>query len=139
MNSKLLTFDEARERLGLLPFDEYAELQIQDVSNPLKAAEKILYGDIRDLLRNTGRTTKMLLEAVVQSQYSHVKISGYSLSYSEQLTVDAKTMAKKLGLNPDFILRPNDVEWIRPVVFTDHYQRCQSKSTPSPTQPGLHS
>jgi hypothetical protein len=112
LTAKFLTFEEARERLGLLPFD-----QLQDV----------------------GRTTKILLEAVVQSQYSLVKISGYSLRYSEQLTVDAKTMAKKLGLNPDFILRPNDVEWIRPVVFTDHYQPCPSKSMPSPTRPGLHS
>lgn len=103
-----ITFEEARIALGLQPFEGFYHPKA-----PVLEAHS-------SRERGTGRTTKMLVEAVVQSQTKKVAIVGWSISYSYDLTRQARNYACKLGLNPDQIVLPND-GWKAEQVFTDHY------------------
>lgn len=50
--------------------------------------------------RATGRTTRMLCEAVVAAQAERVLIVGYNRRYSHQLQQQARAMCEKVGINP---------------------------------------
>ena len=105
---KEITFEEARKALELQPFEGF--------QHPAAAAALETYSSEK---RGTGRTTKMLVDAVVQSQSSKVAIVGWSLGYSHCLTQEARIYAQKLGLDPNQIVLPQDKAKAKQ-VFTDH-------------------
>lgn len=96
-----LTFDQARDRLGFMPFDEFARRH-------------------RDK-RGSGRTTKMLVEAVVASQNETVAIRAYSPRYTDDLVARARQMAVMLNLDPKRIEVATAPRGIAATVFLDHY------------------
>jgi hypothetical protein len=94
------SIEEMMEVLGLLDFDEYRENKMAENAIRFRTmgAE-----DPRE--RQTGRSTRMILDALLRSQDIPVLISGRQSMLSRKLQVMAVDIAVKLGLNPKNILR----------------------------------
>lgn len=119
--------EEVREALGLKPWEEFK----QDVINywneqakcgrmtSQKAREAIASG------ARTGRTTRMLVDAVFNAQSSLVLISGCEPEYTRHLIKLAKEYCRELGIPVNNILYP--LSQCHPddavVSFRDHYVR----------------
>lgn len=107
-----LTLEEARIALGMRPFEAIENM----------AREMHIYP------RRSGRTTRMLLEAVIASQQGKVQITGRTLSDTKRLVNQARSMCKELGLNPLNIqpaIEPySNIDTYR--VFRDHYMWKQN-------------
>jgi hypothetical protein len=101
--NKFITFDEAVAKLGLQPFEEFA-----------KARTKYYP-------RGTGRTTKMLLSAVVASQTHPVCIKAANHDLEKHFYRMALEMAKTLGLETANILPKEKHSQCK--VFVDHFQQ----------------
>jgi len=76
----------------------------------------------------TGRTTRMLIEAVqIVSDGAAVGLFSHSLAYSEGLTARLREMCMTSGFDPNLIQRPTmRGDWLRrkgqPVIyFDDHF------------------
>jgi hypothetical protein len=76
-----------RESLGLLPWDEW-ERQV--------LAERGSDRPVLDPKRRTGRTTKMLCEALYTLQFEPILVRGFNKYYTEILNEQLKVMANKL-------------------------------------------
>lgn len=105
-----MDFEEARIRLGLEPFDTFKP----------KNHDHIKYFTDPDPYRRTGRTTRMLLGGVVESQYRPVAFKGYSDHYTRTLRRQAQEMAYQLGLDPERIVTPNHKYTDQ--IYYDHYR-----------------
>lgn len=124
-----MTFDEARDALGLLPFDEF--LKSPKRLGWIKQMETLLVPNDAKYVRYraTGKTTSMLLQAMVylsEHPGETIYITGCSPAYSRQLCFQAKDYAYRLGLDPDMIKprpRRRDNHGCGPEnnVFYDHY------------------
>lgn len=124
MTREPLTFDDARRRLGLKDFDVFtAERRAQNVEYKdwmLKEYPKANPEEF--LVRGTGRTTKMLVKAVVESQFEYVMIIGHSWDYSISLGRQARQYAERLGLDPEkIVLLPSSPSGVCITNFYDHY------------------
>lgn len=72
--------------------------------------------------RRSGRTTLMLLEAVIASQEEEVVyISARTYDYAKHLTSQARGMCIRLGLDPEKI-KPISHKTILGRVYNDHGQ-----------------
>jgi len=74
--------------------------------------------------RQTGRTTRMLLEAValVSLEQRPVWIAAHNSHYTRELVNRAREMAREVGVDPDLIRRyaPPRLGITDP-IFRDHY------------------
>ena len=104
-----------RIKLGLLPWDEYK----------YKKQNSNLDYYLTDINKNTGRTTKMLVNAIYYSQFKKVYIAGYNQKYTKDLIVEADKLCRKLNINPTNILPLpsvlNGLDLSQSYVFFDHY------------------
>lgn len=129
-----LSVEQIREMLGFQSHHVFAAQQRRRHQKLLKAkiaAKEITPAAIRPewlKLKNraTGRTTEMLLEAVFQSQFESVAIKGYSLTYTHHLVREARTFAKRCGLDPGQIIGgveegPSTRGKRLPKTFYDHH------------------
>lgn len=88
-DNRILTVEEAREELGFLNYKEFSKINNQ-FNNPMYP-------------RRSGRTTRMLIQAVVAAQYGKVKIIGHTRHYGMTLVNEAKRYAIKLNIDPNNI------------------------------------
>jgi hypothetical protein len=101
--------EEIRIALGLMPWDEFKKYaQINTIS--------------ADKDRATGRTTKILIEAVFESQTEPiVEIVGWSNYYTNDLVVRTRDICIRLGLDPRKIQAGNrDTRGSKRKCFIDH-------------------
>lgn len=122
--------DEIRIALKLKPWDEWRLAQIKFFLSreaPMHSPEQCL--EFIDSKRATGRTTKMLVEAVYAAQMGKVLILGHSDSYSQSLVNIAHDMCFQIGLK-ELIknIQPmysDKVSFIDKTtkLFQDHYTR----------------
>lgn len=98
-----LTIDEAMTRLGLKGFDEVERISKENGHYP----------------KRSGRTTQMLLEAVIASQEEVVFISARTYDYAKDLASQARGLCVRLGLDPGNI-RPISHNRVLGKVFKDH-------------------
>lgn len=92
--------------LGLKPWAEFAAEIIKD--RPLSLFDG----------RLTGRSTKMIIEAIFESQNQYVCIAGCHRKHSKILVAYAKILCERLGLDKSRILVASD--GISCPVFVDH-------------------
>jgi hypothetical protein len=100
----LLTADQIRERLGFKPWDEFLEDQKKwfkewEAKGHLSKEELLKYR-----YRRTGKTTKMLINAVEAAQHGYVSIHGAQFCFDVEYTNMAKRMCEKLGIDPGMIV-----------------------------------
>lgn len=105
MELKYKNPEAIREALGLIPWEV------------VKAGN--LSKDPSDLGRNTGITTRMLIDAIFTSQTCEVEIRGKDGRSSVDLVIRAKEMCEKLGLPTNNISYWHHLSTSRN-VFTDH-------------------
>lgn len=104
-----------RIKLGLLPWAEYK----------YKKQNSYLDYYYIDINKNTGRTTKMLVNAVYYNQFRKVYIVGFNQTYTKDLILKVDKMCKWLNIKSNNILPlPNnfvDIDFSNSYVFFDHY------------------
>ena len=103
--------DDIRIALGLKPWDEWRLTQIKHFLN--RGASHVSTAEALDFIDNkraTGRTTKLLIEAVHTAQTHKVLMMGRTTRHSEDLTEQAIEMCRKLKLD-------SAIKKIKPVVF----------------------
>lgn len=97
--TKPMTFTEIREKLGLIPFDEFeydafCKLAERGKHLPKKVA-------IEERYRQTGRTTKMLVEAIeyaLSSDEEVIVIFGFAFLQAKMLKEKTASMLQKLEI-----------------------------------------
>lgn len=99
----MITLEEAMTKLGLMGFDEVEK----------DSKEKGYYP------RRSGRTTLMLLEAIIASQKEIVYIRAHTYDYAKDLVGQARRMCVQLGLDPNNI-KPLNHSVLLGSVFDDH-------------------
>jgi hypothetical protein len=112
-----LTFEQARYILELEPFESFRHPEAWRIFSRNPNADKY---------RGTGRTTAMLLRAVIKSQEIPVVIYGQTIAYSIELTEQARDFARMLMLKPSRILSPLNVKQ-QVVAFVDHYRAREAE------------
>jgi len=115
-----LSLEEIRIKLGLLPWDEFAVAAQKSVADSSNIPDDYKLEHIRDN-RATGRTTKMLVEALHKNQFCTVKIKAFDPRFEDELFSQAKSMCLRLNLDSSNILRTRDKGDSSTVVFHDHY------------------
>jgi hypothetical protein len=80
-----------------------------------------------DRNRATGRTTKMLVEAIFASQTDDVELVGWNNSYSDDLVYQARVMSAELGLEPLKVNAGSGRGSLGRQVFVDHYDSDNRK------------
>lgn len=113
--------DEVCAALGLEPFDEFAKARMDEWKSGDKERELGKKEFRRFLMerRGTGRTLRMICEALADVSEGHVvHIYGHNQTYTRELVHRARAYASQLGLDAGKIL-------LRPVgaqrVYRDHY------------------
>jgi len=118
----MMTKEEIRIALGLLPFDEFREKVVKEY-DPVFIPKG----------RRTGKTTEMLIEAVYNAQSGTVAMIGCTLTYSKLLCKEAIKICNQLGLHE---AAENIVAPIPPLrkllvvdkLYYDHHQPVDGKS-----------
>jgi hypothetical protein len=113
--------DQIRETLGLKPWDEFKKKIKDDTSN---LGISSIPREFIDKNRRTGRTTKMLVDAVYEAQSKIVAISAYNEKYEKSLVSQARLMCDRVGITRDNIhsyqeAKRNNVREFS--LFSDHY------------------
>ena len=85
------TVEQVLEKLKLKPFDEF-------VLNRLVKNSEIMLGECNGL-RQTGRTTKMLVYACIWAQYMPIGIVCVSIASGNHIKERADSMLKELGIS----------------------------------------
>jgi hypothetical protein len=80
----------------------------------------------QDALRQSGRTWKMLVQAVVaSSEGKQVVIEGHCPEYERELRDQARSWCRSCGIDPKLIVQPTRKQLRgkqdRYTFFTDHY------------------
>lgn len=118
MSHKFNTADDVRIALGLEDWGVFAQ-KVQASIRKNDWDEKTKSESISNN-RTTGRTTKMLVDAVYKSQFHKIKIHSHKLSFTRTLTSKAISMCNDLGIDSKNIIHPESKEKFD-IAFTDHY------------------
>ncbi len=97
--TKTMTFTEIREKLGLIPFDEFEYDVFCKLAERSKHLPKRVA--IEERYRQTGRTTKMLIEAIVyalSSEEEVIVIFGFAFLQKKMLKDMMISMLQKLEI-----------------------------------------
>jgi len=110
------------EELGLQPFDEYAA-EVVTAQFKSRVACDGLEGAFMDVRRGTGRTTKIVVRALVHVMMgSYVKFQAHNedmVAHMEQL---ARQYASQLDLDMTLLDKPPDgISGANCMVFCDHH------------------
>jgi hypothetical protein len=140
MSTKHLADTEIRERLGLLPRLDFLKSaafnERRDAHLKWLRVYKAVTPSAEDFLRGSGRTTEMLIKALIAlSEGDKVTVVGYDSEYTRTLLNDLVNRAGFLGLPTENIVmmqefsRYNDYQRGRgyslpPIkIFHDHYYK----------------
>jgi len=110
-----MTVEEVRKGLGLSPFDDFAAEQ--GAKSRAIASHDFL--PIRNLNRQTGRTTRMIVSALAMaSEGNAVQFEGETLRRTDQIVKMAKSYAHRLGIPEHLICAAYPKRGV--LMFRDH-------------------
>lgn len=99
----MLTADDVRKALGLVPFEGFARKQDQSMERANEALNETLAVELGP--RRTGRSTRMLCSALAAaSSGRRVSIAAKPLPAEAALKEKAREWAEQIGLNPELIV-----------------------------------
>lgn len=115
-----MTRDEIYAKLGLKPAVEFQLAAIHANTGEEVVAELGAENALDHMLDGTGRTTSLLVDAlVVAASGRRVKIEAGDAVKAKQLELDARTMAAKIELSIPGLLAWDDLSREGKLVFTD--------------------
>lgn len=123
MKTLEMTPERVREKLGLLPWDEWAD-RASTLHDPRELRVT--------LSRRTGRTTRMLVEAVSEALAGRtVILVGHNRHYASDLVLEARCYINKIDpgilhhkMRPEAVCSPvftRDIDYGTSRLFIDHH------------------
>jgi len=94
----ILSEEEICRKLNLINPDEFTE-QIINQNEQFKYEHYQFHGEVLDINRGTGRTTKMLVKALYQLQFDSIILAAHTLDYAYTLKREIMRMAELCGID----------------------------------------
>lgn len=126
--TRAMTEEQIAKALGFLPFDLWQCVATAENVKKLRGCLDLWENKAKAtaMTRGTGRSTQILIAALSElSEGKNVVIAAYDPKWEDKMANQARSWAKKLGLNPDGIQtkrrqrRAPDTEDV--ALYVDHY------------------